>query len=856
MKNYRLGIPLTFVFLLYCCISISANNVIKKKKGKVEIQKVEEGSNYDKLFKEKHETAKGLFSLHKVKDKLYIELPLSLLNRDMLLGSTVSEVSDNGNAIIGSKPTDPIHFKFQKLNNKICINRVQSDLYLADNGQQLQAAIEKSTIGAILAAFPIAAYNKDSTTVAFDVSDYFVSDNPLLTPFDENSVYVNKTRKRTTNFQKSKSYIDQIKAFSDNVSIRSCLSYTYSITSTKEGTLFEDEPFTAFVTRSVMLLDSIPYRPRITDSRIAIFPTQKMSYSSTGQRAKIIYYANRWKLVPKDSAAFAHGEKVEPIKPIVFYVDSCFPDKWKKYIKEGVEQWNELFSEIGFKNAVHALDFPKNDTIFDPDNIKYSCIRYAPISIENAMGPSWIDPRSGEIISASVYVYHDVIKLLNNWLFVQTAQTDKRVRHTVIPEAIIGDALRYVISHEVGHCLGFMHNMSGSSVIPVDSLRSPSFTKKYGTTTSIMDYARFNYVAQPGDFEKGVQLTPPRFGIYDHFLIKWNYTPLPQAKTSQAEYAITSRWISELSDNPAYRYGKQQSEVVDPKSQTEDLGDDAIKASNYGIKNLKYILSNLNAWVNKEDSDYSYRKDIFNAILTQYYTYLFHVYGYIGGVYLNEKHVGDKVESLVSVPSERQKAAVAFMLNQLSSTEWLDNQSVLHNLPLVGSPADYMRQLIMKIILSAPEKVEYSALKSKAKNPYTMQLCMNDIYEYIWKPTIENKKLNAIQRRLQTLFVKQLASGAGIKFAKDTKSLAIDEQLQEHKDGCCLNDSRELNAYQSISGYNEPLQDYFVPKSKDSIYYGYYLRILKLLKSHIGHPDQQTSFHYQLLIHQMTNALN
>ena len=224
-----------------------------------------------------------------------------------------------------------------------------------------------------------------------------------------------------------------------------------------------------------------------------------------------------------------------------FYIDNTFPEKWKPYLREGVTQWNELFEQIGFKDVVAAKDFPTDDPEFDPDNIKYSCVRYAPSSIENAMGPSWVDPRSGEILNASVYLYHNVIKLISNWLFVQTAQADKDVRTVNIPDEMVGDALRYVLSHEIGHCLGFMHNMGASSTFPVDSLRSPEFTQKYGTTPSIMDYARFNYVAQPGDKERGVKLTPPRFGEYDKYLIKWTYTPVFNVNSAEEEAIITGK---------------------------------------------------------------------------------------------------------------------------------------------------------------------------------------------------------------------------------------------------------------------------------------------------------------------------
>ena len=348
----------------------------------------------------------------------------------------------------------------------------------------------------------------------------------------------------------------------------------------------DNEPLTAVMTRSLVLLPREPYRPRITDSRMSVFPTGKVLFSEREQRAKVIYYAHRWRLEPSDMDAWKRGERVAPKKQIVFYVDDGFPEMWKKHIFEAVDQWNEPFGRIGFKNAIAAKPYPKDDPEFDPDNIKYSCIRYAPIAIANAMGPSWVDPRSGEILNASVYVYHDVMKLLNNWLFVQTAQADERVRAVTIPEEVIGDGLRYVVAHEVGHCLGYMHNMSASAVIPVDSLRSPSFTQKYGTTTSIMDYARFNYVARPGDRERGVQLTPPRFGLYDYYAVKWLYTPVPDAKTAaEEEYAVTSKWITGAAGRPdlPLRQAAVRRHRSIPRSQSEDLGDDAVKASGYGI---------------------------------------------------------------------------------------------------------------------------------------------------------------------------------------------------------------------------------------------------------------------------------
>lgn len=562
--------------LLLCLTAATATAKKPKssasKKAESSAEKPKE-SDYDKLFKEKHTVADGMFRLHDVKGKLYFEIPDSLFGREMLLGSTISEVSDNAAATTGSKSDYPLHVVFTRNDRSVQLRTVNCENITDETGasRALAEAVKRNTADPILRNYKIEAWNRDSTAVVVNVTDLFVADVEEMSPFSKYGLYTAFELKKT--FQKERSMLGEIKAFSDNVVVRSTLSYIFTLTRGRT-TLVKDQPLTAVMTRSLVLLPREPYRPRITDSRMSVFPTGKVLFSEREQRAKVIYYAHRWRLEPSDMDAWKRGERVAPKKQIVFYVDDGFPEMWKKHIFEAVDQWNEPFGRIGFKNAIAAKPYPKDDPEFDPDNIKYSCIRYAPIAIANAMGPSWVDPRSGEILNASVYVYHDVMKLLNNWLFVQTAQADERVRAVTIPEEVIGDGLRYVVAHEVGHCLGYMHNMSASAVIPVDSLRSPSFTQKYGTTTSIMDYARFNYVARPGDRERGVKLTPPRFGLYDYYAVKWLYTPVPDAATAADEYAVTSKWITGAAADSVYRFGKQQfSRSIDPRSQSEDLGD-------------------------------------------------------------------------------------------------------------------------------------------------------------------------------------------------------------------------------------------------------------------------------------------
>ena len=371
--------------------------------------------------------------------------------------------------------------------------------------------------------------------------------------------------------------------------------------------------------------------------------------------------------------------------------------------------------------------------------------------------------------------------------------------------------------------------------------------------------------------ERGVKLTPPRFGEYDRFLVKWNYTPLPNASTAKDEYKITSKWISELSGNPIYRYGKQQGQIIDPKSQTEDLGDNAMKASEYGINNLKYILGNLNNWVDKEDPDYSYRTSIYNGVIMQYLTYLMHVYGNVGGIYLNEKHVGDKVEAVMSVPAEKQKAAVKFLLDQISSMDWIDNKELMKEISLMGSPADLLRNEVMKAVIASPNKVELSALKAE-KNAYTVTDCLEDVYQYVWKPTLSGEKLSENQIKMQNLFVKYVGIGAGIKIGKEakTKSLSgegfigIPDFLRgsspiAHSSFCsCRPDASkhvENVSLNPVAGYEPSSATYFIARPQDGLYYGYLLKIRNILKGKINHPDKNTRLHYQLLLHNLDNSL-
>lgn len=730
----------------------------KKKKATLPKKETVQQTPYEKLFKNKKgECVKGMFTVHKLDGKVYFEIPDQLFGRDMLLGSTVSEINDNSDALVGAKPTKPMHVRFVQQDSIVVLQEFTARNTVIDPGyENIASAIEINKIPATIATFPIKAYAPDSSRV-IDVSSLFLTDIKSLRPFEGGSS-MGGMASRSVNFKKDLAYLDEIKAFDDNVSVKSVLTYSSDMKVLGILTLYKDKPTTAKMTRTFLLLPEEPMRPRIADSRIGTFFAGVEHFSNEDQ-VKALYYANRWNLEPSDVEAYKRGELVTPKKPIIFYVDSAFPEAWKPAIKKGIEDWNLAFEKIGFKNAVQALDFPTDDPEFDPDNLKYSCVRYAPTWVANAMGPSWKDPRSGEIVCASVYFHHNIAKLLNNWRFVQTAQIDTSVRKVTLPTEVMQEGIRYVTAHEVGHCLGLMHNMAASAAFPVDSLRSATFTQQYGTTPSIMDYARYNYIAQPGD--KGVKLTPPQLGVYDLYAIKWLYTPL--FVTPAEEREILDKWISEKAGDPLYRYGKQQVFArYDPSSVEEDLGDDPIKASAYGIANLKYIMANMNDWLKEEDKDFQHRATLYDQIIMQYKRYLNNVLMNIGGLYLYDCKEGDAPEmAYKSVPKEVQQASVNFLLDQLYDMDWLVNEELLKNLPPQKNKAREMQiggASMFKNLLTIKKKNGVILSSSLSDDPYTLNDYLDDIYQVVWKKTMAGKSLEAVDKTYQNDFIISMVS--------------------------------------------------------------------------------------------------
>lgn len=833
----------------------------KKKETTEEVSK----TDFEKIASESNLVSRGMFNVYAQDGKYYFEIPVSLLQRDMLVVNKLQrvpfELNDAGVNRGTNYETQMIRFEWNKEEKKIRV-RQSRPLPESPENDAITRSVRDNFISPLIADFKLEACNADSTSVIIQINDiYDGSETSINNVFDNINL--------GTSAIKDLSRIMSIKAFPNNIVATSELT-----TKVREG--MSAVNVTVEVSSSLVLLPEKPMMGRLDDPKVGYFTKDLLYFSDSQQKTEEKKYITRWRLEPKpeDREAYLRGELVEPEKPIVFYIENSTPYRWRKYIKQGIEDWQVAFERAGFKNAIIAKELP-DSIAANADDINYSVVTYAASSKANAMGPSILDPRSGEILEADIMWWHNVISMVQEWITVQTGAIDPKARGTKLPDEMMGDAIRFVACHEVGHSLGLRHNMMGSWTFPTDSLRSKSFTDKMNSTaSSIMDYARYNYVAQPGD---GVTAVSPHIGPYDIFAIeygcRWYGLPTPEAE-KDVLYDFLNKHNGRL-----YKYSEAQDprSAVDPRAQNEDLGDDPVRSSELGIANLKRIVPEIIKWTTTGEKGQTYEEAsrLYYAVITQWNNYLYHVMANIGGIYIENTTVGDGVKTYTYVEKEKQEASLDFLLNEvLCYPRWLfDTEISDYTFLLRKNPTGVIEYAPSQILKNTQGYIFWDLLSNdrlmrmlenelkNGKKAFTVVEMMDKMHNSIFATTIKGGTPDVMERNLQKGFLDALITAAaeseGVKINKQLTATSGNPYLFHHTPWCshdefAIEQAERMGARRELSFYGGQ-----VNRISDaiSVKRGELLRIKKLLESRRNTSDTAARYHYDDMILRINTAL-
>ncbi len=833
----------------------------KKKETTEEVSK----TDFEKIASESNLVSRGMFNVYAQDGKYYFEIPVSLLQRDMLVVNKLQrvpfELNDAGVNRGTNYETQMIRFEWNKEEKKIRV-RQSRPLPESPENDAITRSVRDNFISPLIADFKLEACNADSTAVIIQINDiYDGSETSINNVFDNINL--------GTSAIKDLSRIMSIKAFPNNIVATSELT-----TKVREG--MSAVNVTVEVSSSLVLLPEKPMMGRLDDPKVGYFTKDLLYFSDSQQKTEEKKYITRWRLEPKpeDREAYLRGELVEPEKPIVFYIENSTPYRWRKYIKQGIEDWQVAFERAGFKNAIIAKELP-DSIAANADDINYSVVTYAASSKANAMGPSILDPRSGEILEADIMWWHNVISMVQEWITVQTGAIDPKARGTKLPDEMMGDAIRFVACHEVGHSLGLRHNMMGSWTFPTDSLRSKSFTDKMNSTaSSIMDYARYNYVAQPGD---GVTAVSPHIGPYDIFAIEYGYRwyglPTPEAE-KDVLYDFLNKHNGHL-----YKYSEAQDprSAVDPRAQNEDLGDDPVRSSELGIANLKRIVPEIIKWTTTGEKGQTYEEAsrLYYAVITQWNNYLYHVMANIGGIYIENTTVGDGVKTYTYVEKEKQEASLDFLLNEvLCYPRWLfDTEISDYTFLLRKNPTGVIEYAPSQILKNTQGYIFWDLLSNdrlmrmlenelkNGKKAFTVVEMMDKMHNSIFATTIKGGTPDVMERNLQKGFLDALITAAaeseGVKINKQLTATSGNPYLFHHTPWCshdefAIEQAERMGARRELSFYGGQ-----VNRISDaiSVKRGELLRIKKLLESRRNTSDTAARYHYDDMILRINTAL-